>query len=106
MIMGCTRALLEAGEGRLNYHADIREAETRDGMFEARFRDRSIIVVSRDPDHDLCDAMIKARSGGRRARQRPARAELGASRELDRSPVSATDGAAWDGTEFLSRVIA
>ena len=45
----------------MNYHADVREAETRDGMFEARFRDRSIIVVSREPEHDLCDAMIKAR---------------------------------------------
>jgi hypothetical protein len=44
----------------MRYDADIREAAERDGTFEACLRDSQIAIISRDPEHDLCFAMVKA----------------------------------------------
>ena len=42
------------------YNAEISEAPKRDGTFCAALRESSVNVVSRDPEHDLCAAMVDA----------------------------------------------
>lgn len=44
----------------MTYDADIAEAEARNGAFVAELRDAGVIVVTRDPEHDLCHAMVRA----------------------------------------------
>lgn len=42
------------------YNAEISETPKRDGTFSAVLREPSMNVVSRDPEHDLCAAMVDA----------------------------------------------
>ena len=42
------------------YDADIFQTDRRDGTFEARLRGSALSVPGRDPEHDLCDAMLRA----------------------------------------------
>jgi hypothetical protein len=44
----------------LGWNAVIEESAARDGTFRAVLREVSIEVVSRDPEHDLCRAVIRA----------------------------------------------
>ena len=42
------------------FHADIHEAPNRDGNFVAALRGAEITTAGRDPEHDLCHAMVAA----------------------------------------------
>src|SRR5580765_1078678 len=43
-----------------DWNADIEQTEARDGTFLAVLRQGLLEVVSRDPEHDLCHAMVQA----------------------------------------------
>jgi hypothetical protein len=44
----------------MDWNADIVQTEARDGTFHAVVRELPLEVVSRDPEHDLCRAMVLA----------------------------------------------
>src|ERR1043165_7397946 len=46
-----------------NWNASIEETEERNGAFRATLHEVPLAVVSRDPEHDLCHAMVEAGLG-------------------------------------------